>query len=48
MKLGYSPLYTFEKALEETVKWYIDNEDIWRRLKNRNYKKYYASQYKIV
>lgn len=45
MKLGYSPLYTFEKALEETVKWYIDNEDIWRRLKNRNYKKYYASQY---
>ena len=48
MKLGYRPLYTFEKALEETVKWYIDNEDIWRRLKNRNYKKYYASQYKIV
>lgn len=45
MKLGYRPLYTFEKALEETVKWYIDNEDIWRRLKNRNYKKYYAFQY---
>lgn len=45
MKLGYRPLYTFEKALEETVKWYIDNENIWRRLKNRSYKKYYASQY---
>jgi dTDP-glucose 4,6-dehydratase len=44
-KLGYKPLYTLEKALEETVKWYMENEKIWRRLKDKNYKKYYAKQY---
>jgi dTDP-glucose 4,6-dehydratase len=45
-KLGYKPLYTFEKALKETVKWYIDNEKIWRKLKDKDYKKYYEKQYK--
>ena len=45
-KLGYKPLYTFEKALKETVKWYIENEKIWRRLKDKDYKKYYEKQYK--
>ncbi len=45
-KLGYKPAYTFEKALKETIKWYIDNEKIWRRLKDKGYKKYYAKQYK--
>jgi dTDP-glucose 4,6-dehydratase len=46
-KLGYKPLYSFDKALTETVKWYVDNEKIWRRLKDKNYKKYYNKQYKI-
>ena len=45
-KLGYKPLYTFEQAIKETVKWYIENEKIWRRLKDKNYKKYYSKQYK--
>jgi dTDP-glucose 4,6-dehydratase len=45
-KLGYKPIYTFEKALKETVQWYIDNQKIWRKLKDKNYKKYYAKQYK--
>ena len=45
-KLGYKPLYTLEKALEETVKWYMENEKIWRRLKDKKYKEYYKKQYK--
>ncbi|MDR1942504.1 MAG: dTDP-glucose 4,6-dehydratase [Endomicrobium sp.] len=45
-KLGYKPLYTFEKALKETVKWYVENERIWRRLKNSGFDKYYKLQYK--
>ncbi|MCL1972720.1 MAG: dTDP-glucose 4,6-dehydratase [Endomicrobia bacterium] len=44
-KLGYKPLYTLEKALEETVKWYMENEKIWRRLKDKKYKEYYKKQY---
>jgi len=45
-KLGYKPAYTFEKALKETVKWYMENEKIWRRLKDKDFKKYYSKQYK--
>jgi len=46
-KLGYKPSYKFENALKETVLWYIQNQHIWRPLKDKNFKKYYAKQYKI-
>ncbi|MDR2773076.1 MAG: dTDP-glucose 4,6-dehydratase [Elusimicrobiota bacterium] len=45
-KLGYKPLYTFETALKETVDWYVNNQKLWRKLKNKDFKKYYAKQYK--
>ncbi|MDR2860881.1 MAG: dTDP-glucose 4,6-dehydratase [Elusimicrobiota bacterium] len=45
-KLGYKADYTFEKALKETVEWYINNQKIWRKLKDKDYKKYYEKQYK--
>lgn len=45
-KLGYKPDYTFEKALKETVKWYMENKEIWTKLKDKDYDKYYAVQYK--
>jgi dTDP-glucose 4,6-dehydratase len=45
-KLGYEPAYSFKQAIVETVKWYIDNEKIWRPLKDKNYKDYYEKQYK--
>jgi dTDP-glucose 4,6-dehydratase len=45
-KLGYKPAYKIEKALTETVNWYIQNQHIWRPLKNKDFKKYYAKQYK--
>jgi len=45
-KLGYKPAYTFEKAVKETVKWYLENEAVWRKLKDKNFKKYYEKQYK--
>lgn len=33
-KLGWKPKYNFEEALKETIKWYENNEDWWKRLKN--------------
>jgi dTDP-glucose 4,6-dehydratase len=45
-KLGYKPIYTFKDALDETVRWYIENQKIWRPLKDKDFKKYYAKQYK--
>ncbi len=32
-ELGYQPLVPFEAGLEDTVRWYYDNEAWWRPLK---------------
>lgn len=34
-KLGWKPKYTFDTGIEETVAWYLNNEDWWRPLKER-------------
>jgi dTDP-glucose 4,6-dehydratase len=46
-RLGFSPVATFDEALEKTVLWYRENEAWWRAIKERSteYKKYYARQY---
>ncbi len=31
--LGYEPRADFEKMLEETVRWYVDNRSWWEPLK---------------
>jgi dTDP-glucose 4,6-dehydratase len=48
--LGFHPERNFEKRLEETVKWYVDNEAWWRKIKEKQaefqafYKKWYAER----
>ena len=32
-ELGYKPEYEFDEYLEQTIKWYQDNEDWWKNLK---------------
>jgi len=32
--LGWAPKYNFEDALEKTIRWYIENEWWWRKLKH--------------
>jgi len=34
-ELGWVTQYNLEQALEETVKWYMDNENLWRPLKKK-------------
>lgn len=31
--LGYAPSRTFDEAIDETIRWYVDNESWWRPLK---------------
>jgi dTDP-glucose 4,6-dehydratase len=45
-ELGWEPRYSFEEALRITVQWYKDNQEWWKRLKDRNYWLYYKRQYK--
>lgn len=35
----------FEQALKRTVEWYRDNEWWWKKLKNKEFRKYYKKQY---
>jgi dTDP-glucose 4,6-dehydratase len=43
--LGWEPAHNFEEALQKTVKWYVENELWWRKLKSGAYLEYYKKQY---
>ena len=37
---------TFAQALEKTVRWYVDNECWWRKIKSgQHYQEYYRQNY---
>ena len=42
---GLAPRHTFEQALEKTVRWYVDNEWWWRKIKTGEFKEYYRKWY---
>lgn len=44
-ELGWRPSVPLEKGLRETVRWYIQNESWWRRIKSGEYVKYYERIY---
>ncbi|OGY21677.1 MAG: dTDP-glucose 4,6-dehydratase [Candidatus Woykebacteria bacterium GWB1_45_5] len=44
-KLGFKPKYSFDDALRLTVSWFKENQRWWRRVKNKEYLKYYEQQY---
>ncbi len=44
-ELGWEPSLQFEEGIEETVKWYLDNEDWMKNITSGDYEKYYASMY---
>jgi dTDP-glucose 4,6-dehydratase len=43
--LGWSPRWTFERALAATVRWYVEHPEWWRPLKSGEYLRYYRRQY---
>jgi len=44
--LGWRPSNTFAQALEKTVRWYVDNEWWWRKIKSgEHYREYYQRNY---
>jgi dTDP-glucose 4,6-dehydratase len=48
-KLGWQPEKSFEEALQETVEWYVKNEEWWRKIKEKQkeFQEYYKKQYKL-
>jgi dTDP-glucose 4,6-dehydratase len=43
--LGWRSRHTFEQALEKTIRWYVNNEWWWRKIKSGEYWEYYRRQY---
>lgn len=43
--LDWKPLYSFEKGIEETIKWYLSNRGWWERIKKGEYMQYYERNY---
>lgn len=43
--LGWRPRYSFEEAIQETIRWYGDNRWWWEKLKSGEYLAYYREHY---
>ncbi len=43
--LGWEPAHTCAEAIAATVRWYVDNEWWWRKIKTGAYLEYYKRQY---
>ncbi len=44
-ELGWKPSFQFEEAIDLTVKWYKENQNWWKSLRNKDYLDYYKRQY---
>ena len=44
-ELGWKPKYTFEKGMEDTVKWYLNNKEWWDKVRSGEYLEYYKKMY---
>jgi dTDP-glucose 4,6-dehydratase len=43
--LNWKPEFSFEHAIVETIKWYLNNKNWWERIISGEYQKYYEKQY---
>ena len=43
--LGWSPKYSFDVGIEQTIQWYLDNQNWTNQIKSGEYKEYYEKMY---
>jgi dTDP-glucose 4,6-dehydratase len=43
--LGWSPGYTFETGIEQTLNWYLEHMDWLQQVNSGDYREYYKRQY---
>lgn len=44
-ELGWEPKHNFETGIHETIRWYLDNQDWWKRIQTGEYQQYFSKQY---
>lgn len=45
VSLGFEPQYGFEEAMQNTVRWYQENEWWWKKVKSEDFKRFYKKAY---
>lgn len=45
-ELGWSPSYTFEQGIKETIEWYLNNQEWMEKIVSGEYMSYYQKMYK--
>lgn len=44
-ELGWKPAHVFEEGIELTIKWYVENENWWKKVMSGEYKNYFDQNY---
>ncbi|PFP06415.1 dTDP-glucose 4,6-dehydratase [Bacillus thuringiensis] len=44
-ELGWSPKYNFDTGIEQTIKWYLENQNWWENIISGEYQEYFKNQY---
>jgi dTDP-glucose 4,6-dehydratase len=44
-ELNWKPVYTFERGIDETVRWYLENRKWWESIISGEYQEYYRRMY---
>ena len=44
-ELGWKPQYTFDTGIQQTIQWYLDNEDWWKHIISGEYTQYFEQMY---
>ena len=44
-ELGWDTTYPFEEAIDLTIRWYVEHQDWWRKIKSGEYLSYYERMY---
>ena len=43
--LGWTPAFTFEQGMKQTIRWYLENRQWWERILSGDYQKYFETMY---
>ncbi len=44
-ELGWTPAYTFDVGMKQTIEWYLENRTWWERILSGDYQKYFETMY---
>lgn len=45
-ELGWKPKYNFDTGIQQTIQWYLDNQEWWQNILNGEYQNYFNQMYK--